>query len=237
MLRIVPFLLDPQFESKCPDHRLFRECVRVLKGFEATNLRQLIQHVTPPPPNPFFSSAWKSLTQIKETWIKHVCLDMLTKFDCNNGKWCFLKTEMMQIRYSITKLNKHIIKETKFDSARPCSNTILAINFLVQILSKAGGNQTRDLKFWDVFPYFPKYGKDMAKNDKIGQKPPKTSQGVAGRRRASQKTSQDVAENVAGVAENVAGRRRTSQARFLPKIVVFAATFKHTFRVKMQIFD
>ena len=114
------------------------------------------------------------------------------------------------------KLNKHIIKETQFDSAKPCSNTILAINFLVQILIKAGGNQTRDLKFWDVFPYFPKYGKDVAKNDKIGQKPPKK---VAGRRR----TSQGVAENVAGRRRKRRrrrrGRRRTSQGVFFwPKL-------------------
>ena len=130
---------------------------------------------------------------------------MLTKFHWNSGKWCFLQTEMMQIRYSIMKLNKHIIKETQFDSAKPCSNKIFAINFLVQILIKAGRNQTWDLKFWDVFPYFPKHGKDVAKNDKIGQNPPKN---VAGRRRTSQGVAENVAENVAGVAENVAGRRR-----------------------------
>ena len=114
-------------------------------------------------------------------------------------------------------------------------------------------------EIWDVTLYFPKYGKDVAKTYKIGQKPrQKTSQGVAGRRRTSQGVAENVAgrrRNVAGVAENVAGRRRTSQgvagvsqARFLAKTVVFksfwpklrktliGASFRHTFRAKVQIY-
>ena len=39
-----------------------------LKGFEAANPRK---------PS-LFSSAWQSLTQIKEIWVKHVCLATLS---------------------------------------------------------------------------------------------------------------------------------------------------------------
>ena len=228
----------------------FRECVRVLKGFEAANLRQLIQHVTPPPPKPFFSSAWKSLTQIKETWVKHDCFDMLTKFHWNNGKWCFLKTEMMQIRYSIMKLNKHIIKENQFDSARPCKQHNLGHKLPCPDSHQSWGKPNMKPEILGRFPLFSKIWEGHGQK---WQNRPKTAKK---RRRASQKTSQDVAENVAGRRRkrrrrrrNVAGRRRASQARFLAKVVVstiflpklgetlVGASFRHTFGVKMQIFD
>ena len=78
-------------------------------------------------------------------------------------------------------------------------------------------------------PLFPKYGKDVAKDDKIGQKSPQTSQGVAenvaGRRRERRRASQRTSQASQKTSQDVAGRRRASQgvagasqARFWQKL-------------------